>query len=98
VQPCLAGEPGDWITLGAGRSLRVVDVRDLGDAEPVVLVVQDSSKGVRAAASESRENHSRPRRALRTLVASHSLGYLVRDGHAASLRGQREPGPLTSTR
>ena len=29
------------ITLGADRSLRVVDVRDQGEDEPTVLVVED---------------------------------------------------------
>lgn len=32
--------PGDTLTLG-NRSLRVVDVRDQGEDEPVVLVVED---------------------------------------------------------
>jgi hypothetical protein len=32
---------GDVITLGADRSLRVVDVRDQGEDEPMVLVVED---------------------------------------------------------
>ncbi len=35
--------PGDTITLGAGRSLRVVDVRDEVDDEPSVLVVEEMS-------------------------------------------------------
>jgi hypothetical protein len=35
---------GDTIPLGAGRSLRVVDVRDQGDDEPTVLVVEDMSE------------------------------------------------------
>jgi hypothetical protein len=34
--------PGDTINLGR-RSLRVVDVRDQGDDEPVVLIVEDKS-------------------------------------------------------
>jgi hypothetical protein len=37
-------EPGDPITLGAGRSLRVVDVRDQDEDEPVVLVVEDNDR------------------------------------------------------
>jgi hypothetical protein len=32
---------GDTITLGAGRSLRVVDVRDQGDDALTVRVVED---------------------------------------------------------
>jgi hypothetical protein len=36
--------PGDTITLGADRSLRVVDVRDQGDDEPKVLVVENISE------------------------------------------------------
>jgi hypothetical protein len=34
----------DTITLGAGRSLRVVDVRDQSDDESTVLVVEDMSQ------------------------------------------------------
>ena len=34
--------PGDKITLGADRSLRVVEVCDQGDDEPTVLVVEDT--------------------------------------------------------
>jgi hypothetical protein len=37
-------EPGDPITLGAGRSLPVVDVRDQDEDEPVVLVVEDMTE------------------------------------------------------
>ena len=39
------GTPADppQITLGADRSLRVVDVRDQGEDEPMVLVVEDTS-------------------------------------------------------
>ena len=33
---------GETIHLGADRSLRVVEVRDEGDDEPVVLVVEDA--------------------------------------------------------
>jgi hypothetical protein len=35
-------KPGDTITVGR-RSLRVVDVRDQGDDEPMLLVVEDVS-------------------------------------------------------
>jgi hypothetical protein len=38
--------PGDTITLGADRSLRVVDVRDQGEDEPTVLVVVDTPQSV----------------------------------------------------
>jgi hypothetical protein len=34
-------KPGDTITLGAGRSLRVLDVREQGDDQPTVLVIED---------------------------------------------------------
>ena len=42
--------PGDEITLGADRSLRVVDVRDQGEDEPMVLVVVDMAERASSAA------------------------------------------------
>ena len=38
-----AWNPGDTITLGANRRLRVVDVREPGEDEPTVLIVEDTS-------------------------------------------------------
>jgi hypothetical protein len=37
-------QPGDTIPLGAGHSLRVIDVRDQGEDEPTVLAVDDMSQ------------------------------------------------------
>jgi hypothetical protein len=36
--------PGDLIPLGAGRTLRVIEVRDHDAHEPPVLVVEDMSE------------------------------------------------------
>jgi hypothetical protein len=36
--------PRDTIALGAGRSLRVVDVRDQGEDEPTVLALENISE------------------------------------------------------